>query len=265
MARSEGGLEEEPPERAKKPAWTDPERLLIVASALLLAANLLLILALFLNFVGSLGGWDAGTTIWVALGLDLVGAAALGRVFLATADRTAGRSRLYRKVAGSLLVGWVALSAFWRFVLPSAVGTNLQDLFVALLTSDEALPVSVVRSVGVVYQVLGLWIGSAAMFFAAQVVIALDARIASEDDWARGLPVYAWTLAAGVSFVATVFIAFSVVSVLRGGRVADAYPGWVLAKLVVAPNVFISGYASSLQLGRSAARALAPADAPEDA
>jgi len=235
-----------------------PELLLTVASALLLVGNVLLILAVFLNFVGSVGGWDGSKTIWVAFGMDLVGVALLGRAFLVTAGQAEGRSRLYRLAAGSLLLLWVGLTAFWRFGLPAVMGTNIQDLFLTLITSQAGVPVRIMRYLTVVYEILSLWILSAFVFVLAHVIILMDSRLAPPHDWARGLPVYAWVLGAGVSLVATTLIAIAFVGVLWGGSLAGNFNAWVVAKMIVAPNIFISGYASSLQLGRSAARASSP-------
>ena len=75
-------------------------------------------------------------------------------------------------------------------------------------------------------------------------------RAARPDDWVRGLPVYAWILGAGISLAATVSIVLSFLYVLAGRPLADNLNVWLVAKMIVAPNVFISGYASSLDLGR---------------
>ncbi len=147
-----------------------PELLLTVASALLLVGNVLLILAVFLNFVGSVGGWDGSKTIWVAFGMDLVGVTLLGRAFLVTASQAEGRSRLYRLAAGSLLLLWVGLTAFWRFGLPAVMGTNIQDLFLTLITSQAGVPVRIMRYLTVVYEILSLWILSAFVFVLAHVM-----------------------------------------------------------------------------------------------
>ena len=238
----------------RKSRWTEPERLLAVASALLLGANLLLIVAVFLNFTGGSELWNAGKTVWVALGMDLLGAALMGWVFVIIADRGGKRSSKYRKAAGASLLLWVLVTAFWRFVLPTLAGTDIQDLFLALSTAQGAIPPWVTRNAGYVQQILGLWIFSAAVFFGAQVVILLDRRETARDDWVRGLPVYAWVLASGISLVATVFIALSLASVLAGGSLAENFNLSLVAKIIVAPNIFISGYASSLQLGREMSR-----------
>src|SRR5205814_840091 len=100
------------------------------------------------------------------------------------------------------------------------------------------------------YPILGVWIAAAAVFVAAHVLLAIVRRTAPADDWARGLPVYAWILAAGISLVATVSIVLSFLYVLAGQPLADNFNAWLVAKVIVAPNVFLSGYASSLDLGR---------------
>ena len=255
------GPEEEPEKSRAESLWQTPEGLLAVASALLLAANVLLIVAVFLNFLGVRVGWDAGKTVWAALTADLVGVAILASVFFLTATRVEGRARFYRRIEASLLVAWIGITAFWRFALPAAIGTDLQDLFVTLIASQGTLPGWVSRSAPVVVELLYLWIVCAALFLAAHVVILLDSRAASADDWARGLPVYAWVVAAGVSLVATILIVLSLAAVLEGAPIAVNVGAWLIAKMIVAPNLFISGYASSLQLGRSAARARASDDA----
>ena len=242
----------EPVERRSR--WTEPERLLAVASALLLVANLLLIVALFLNFTGGSDLWNAGKTVWVALGMDLLGAALLGWVFVAIADRGGTRSSKYRRAAGASLLLWVLVTAFWRFALPTLAGSDLQDLFLTLSTARGGVPAWVTRNADYVQQTLGLWIFSAALFLGAHVVILLDHRETARDDWVFGLPVYAWVLASGVSLVATVSIALSLASVLAGGSLAENFNLSLVAKIIVAPNIFISGYASSLQLGREMSR-----------
>ncbi len=234
--------------------WRQPERILAVASGLLLAANLLLIIAVFLNFAGGTSWWNAGETVWVALWTDLVGAALMGSVFFAIANRGEGRSYLYRRIVGSFLISWVLVTAFWRFAVPGLAGTDLQDLFVPLITAAGGVPAGITRDTAFIEQILGLWIVGAAVFFGAHVVMVLDRRGAAADDWVRGLPVYAWTVAAGISLVATVSIALSLLAALTGGPLAGNFNLALLAKLIVAPNIFISGYASSLQLGREMAR-----------
>ncbi len=218
-------------------------------------ANVLLLLAVLLNFVGNVGGWDAGKTIWVALVMDLVGAALLAQALLATAGHVEGRQRLYRLAAGGFLLLWVGLSAFWRFGLPAVMGTNIEDLFVTLTTSQGAVPASVMRYLTIVYEILTLWIVSGMAFVAAHVMMLLSSRGARHDDWVRGLPVYAWLLASMVSLLATILIAVSFVGVLWSLPLSLSFGAWLVAKLVIAPNLFISGYASSLHLGRSLSRA----------
>src|SRR5207248_9925630 len=99
-------------------------------------------------------------------------------------------------------------------------------------------------------QIFGVWIAAAAVFVAAHMLLAIVRRTAPANDWARGLPVYAWILAAGISLVATVSIVLSFLYVLAGNPLADNFNAWLVAKVIVAPNVFLSGYASSLDLGR---------------
>ena len=233
--------------RAVRPG---PEGLLWIASALLLGTNLLLVLAVFVNVIGGLGPVNPSRILWAALGMDLVGVALLGWIFWDSARPIEGRMRVVRRVVALLLFVWVGLTAFWRFVLPAAAGTDMQALFSAFLIGPADFPTRFRQDLPGMYQIFGLWIAAAAVFVAAHVLLAIVRRTAPADDWARGLPVYAWILAAGISLVATVFIVLSFLYVLAGRPLADDFNAWLVAKVIVAPNVFLSGYASSLDLGR---------------
>ena len=226
------------------------EGFLWIASALLLGTNLLLVLAVFVNLIGGLGPVNPSRILWAALGMDLVGVALLGWIFWDSAGPIEGRMRIVRRIVSLLLFLWVGLTAFWRFVLPAAAGTDMQALFSAFLIGPADFPTRFRQDLPGMYQIFGVWIAAAAVFVAAHVLLAIVRRTAPADDWARGLPVYAWILAAGISLVATVSIVLSFLYVLAGQPLADNFNAWLVAKVIVAPNVFLSGYASSLDLGR---------------
>src|SRR5207253_6792460 len=101
------------------------EDLLWIASALLLGTNLLLVLAVFVNVIGGLGPVNPSRILWAALGMDLVGVALLGWIIWDSAGRVRGSDRLIRRNAALLLFLWVGLTAFWRFALPAALGTDI--------------------------------------------------------------------------------------------------------------------------------------------
>src|SRR5205809_232394 len=227
-----------------------PEGLLWIASVLLLGTSLLLVLAVFVNVIGGLGPVNPSRILWAALRMDHVGVALLGWIIWDSAGRVEGSARLIRRIAALLLFLWVGLTAFWRFALPAAMGTDIQELFTAFLIGPSDFPTRFREDLTAMYQIFGLWIAAAAFFVAAHVLLAIVRRTAGADDWARGLPVYAWILAAGISLVATVFIVLSFLYVLAGRPLADDFNAWLVAKVIVAPNVFLSGYASSLDLGR---------------
>jgi hypothetical protein len=157
---------------------------------------------------------------------------------------------LIRKAAALSLIAWVGLTATWRFAFPAAIGTNLEDLFTSFLTGPVTSPTDVRRDLSAMYDLFGLWIAAATVFVAAHGLLVIARRTAEPDDWVRGLPAYAWLLAAVISLLATVFIVLSFLSVVAGQSLADNFNAWLIAKVIVAPNVFISGYASSLDLGR---------------
>src|SRR5438552_1752981 len=169
-----------------------PEGFLWIASALLLGTHLLLVLAVFVNVIGGLGPVNPSRILWAALGMDLVGVALLGWIVWDSAGRVEGPVRLIRRIAALLLFLWVGLTAFWRFALPAAVGTDIQELFVDFLTGPADFPARFREDLTAMYQIFGLWIAAAAVFAAAHVLLAIVRRTAAPDDWARGLPVYAW-------------------------------------------------------------------------
>src|SRR5256714_12431258 len=185
-----------------RPVRSGPGVLLWTASALLLGTTLLLVLAVFVNVIGGLGPVTPSRILWAALGMDLVGVALLGWIIWDSAGRVDGQARLIRRIAALLLFLWVGLTAFWRFALPAAIGTDIQELFTAFLTGPSDFPTRFRQDLTAMYQIFGLWIAAAAVFVAAHVLLAIVRRTAAPDDWARGLPVYALILAAGVSPVA---------------------------------------------------------------
>jgi len=236
--------------RLARPLRPASEGLLWIASALLLGTNLLLILTVFGNLVGGLGPATPARLLWVALGMDLVGAGLLAWIIWDAAWWIDGRPRRIRRAAAILLLVWVGLTAIWRFALPAALGTNLEALFTSFLTGTVTGFADVRGDLPVMYNLFGIWIAATTVFVAAHVLLAIARWTAAPDDWVRGLPVYAWLLGGGISLLATVFIVVSFLDVLAGRPLADNFNAWLVAKMIVAPNVFISGYASSLDLGR---------------
>lgn len=237
-------------DRSPKGRRPESEDFLWIASALLLGTNLLILLAVFVNLIGGLGPLTPRVILWAALGMDLLGAGLLAWPLWATGRRAEGRTRLLRRGAAGLLLAWIGLSAVWRFALPALLGTNVQDLFTAFLTGPATVPAEVQEELPLMYQLFGLWIAAATVFVAAHVLLGFARWTAGPYDWIGRLPAVAWILAAAISLVATVFIVLSFLYVLAGRSLADDFNAWLIAKVIVAPNVFLSGYASSLELGR---------------
>ena len=231
---------------------------LLWASVLLLATNLIWILAVALNLLGPLGFLTAGALAWVAFTLDLPGAVLLGAAY--------GRLRWEAGSARSILrmaifwgfVGWAALSAYWRFALPLVTGTDVQDLFQGLLGANpEAL--NLARNAWpAVQEIFGVWIAAAGLFFAVHVLIAIDYRRSAGTEWSLGAPAYAWAFGTGMSFVSTILIVAALLPVLAGGFLGPTFNAGAIGKLLVAPNIMMSGYTSSLRLGRVAIRRRRP-------
>ena len=222
------------------------------ASALLLATNLVWILAVALNLLGPLGPFTAGVLGWLALSLDLPGVALLAAAY-AVLNREQGRESGHLRLAIIWgFVGWVALSAFWRFLLPLATGTDLQDLFVGLLGANPGALALAKKAWASVEAIFVAWIAAAGLFFVVHLLIAIDYRRASDVEWVKGVPAYAWLLGTGFSFVSTILIVAALLPVLGGGFLGSTFTGGAIGKLLVAPNIMLSGYVSSLQLGRAA-------------
>src|SRR5437588_3113796 len=137
------------------------EGFLWIASALLLGTNLLLVLAVFVNLIGGLGPVNPSRILWTALGMDLVGVGLLGWIFWDSAGPIEGRMRIVRRIVALLLFLWVGLTAFWRFVLPAAAGTDMQALFSAFLIGPADFPTRFRQDLTAMYQIFGLWIAAA--------------------------------------------------------------------------------------------------------
>src|SRR5437867_4051196 len=223
----------------------------MVASALLLATNLLWIVAVVLNVIGPLGPLGAGLLAWVAFDLDIPGVLLLAAAYAGLkAEEGLGWNR--RRLA--IIVGfvlWAGLSVYWRFVLPLAIGTDLQDLLLGLLGADPGALALAKGSWASMSELFAWWIAAAAVFFVTQVLVAVDYRRSSEGEWTAGLPAYVWILGAGVSLLSTILIVAGLLPVLSGGLLGSTFTSGVVGKLLVAPNMMLSGYLSSLQLGRS--------------
>ena len=227
---------------------------LLWASALLLATNLIWILAVALNLLGPLGFLTAGGLAWVAFTLDLPGAVLLGAAY--------GRLRWEAGSARSILrvaifwgfVGWAILSAYWRFVLPLVTGTDVQDLLQGMLGANPDALILARNAWPSIQQIFGVWIAAAGLFFAVHVLIAVDYRRSPRTEWSLGAPAYAWVVGTGLSFVSTILIAAALLPVLAGGLIGPTFVAGAVGKLLVAPNIMLSGYVSSLDLGRVARR-----------
>jgi len=223
-----------------------------LASAILLATNLIWILAVALNLLGPLGPVTAGVLGWVALIADLPGVALLAAAYAGlTREQERTSSRLRSAIVWGF-VGWVALSAFWRFLLPLTTGTDLQDLFVGLLGANPGTLALAKKAWASVEAIFVAWIAAAGLFFVVHILIAIDYRRASHVEWVAGVPAYAWLLGTGLSFVSTILIVAALLPVLGGGFLGSTFTAGAIGKLLVAPNIMLSGYASSLQLGRTA-------------
>jgi len=223
-----------------------------LASALLLATNLIWILAVALNLLGPLGPLSAGILGWVALSADLPGVALLAAAYAGlTREQERTSSRLRSAIVWGF-VGWVVLSASWRFLLPLTTGTDVQDLFAGLLGANPGTLALAKKAWASVQEIFVAWIAAAGLFFVVHLLIAIDYRRASDVEWAKGVPAYAWLLGTGLSFVSTILIVAALLPVLGGGFIGSTFTAGAIGKLLVAPNIMLSGYVSSLQLGRAA-------------
>src|SRR5436309_2649623 len=224
------------------------------ASALLLATNLIWLLAVALNLLGPLGPLTAGLLAWVALTLDLPGAVLLGAAYGRLRRETGDRRSLLRMAIFWGFVGWASLSVYWRFLIPLVTGTDVLDLFQGLLGASPGALILARNAWPSMQEIFAVWIAAAALFFVLHVLIALDYRRASEREWSLGVPAYAWLLGTGFSLVSTILIVVALLPVLAGGLLGPTFTAGALGKLLVTPNIMLSGYTASMQLSRVAMR-----------
>ena len=243
-------------EYEKRRHWPlgDSAARLWLASALLLATNLIWLLAVALNLLGPLGPLTAGLLAWIALTLDLPGGVLLGAAY-GRLTREAGDRRSYLRAAISWgFVAWASLSVYWRFLIPLVTGTDVLDLFQGLLGANPAALVLARNAWPSMQEIFGVWIAAAALFFALHLLIAVDYRRSSEREWSLGVPAYAWLLGTGFSFVSTILVAIAFLPVLAGGFLGATFTAGAIGKLLVTPNIMLSGYTASLQVSRVAMR-----------
>src|SRR3989449_11263937 len=89
-----------------------------LASALLLATNLIWLLAVALNLLGPLGPLTAGLLAWGGLTLDLPGPVMLGAAYGRLRRETGDRRSILRIAIFWGFVGWASLSVYWRVLVP---------------------------------------------------------------------------------------------------------------------------------------------------
>src|SRR5437867_1299354 len=202
-----------------------------LASAILLATNLTWILAVALNLLGPLGPLSAGILGWIALIADLPGVALLAAAYAGLRREQERTSSRLRSAIVWGFVGWVVLSAYWRFLLPLTTGTDVQDLFAGLLGASPGSLALAKKAWASVAEIFVAWIAAAGLFFGVHLLIAIDYRRASDVEWVKGVPAYAWLLGTGFSFVSTILIVAALLPVLGGGFLIDLHRGsdWQVA------------------------------------
>lgn len=221
---------------------------------MLLASSLLWVLSVVLNFVGSGGLLTAGWFAWAAMATDIPGVLVLAWIYFALARHAMDRAQMRRRGIAWALVLWSALTVYWRFLLPLGSGTNVEDLFQGLLGAFPAGLALAQASPLLVQELFAVWTAAALIFAGAHALIALDYRRAGRDEWVKGLPAYAWLMAAAVSLAGTALVVYGLLVVLGGGEIMSSVTAGAVLKLLVAPNLFLSGYVASLQLGLTVVR-----------
>ena len=225
-----------------------------LASALLLATNLIWLLAVALNLLGPLGPLTAGLLAWVALTLDVPGAVLLGAAYGRLRRETGDRQSILRMAIFWGFVGWASLSVYWRFLIPLVTGTDVLDLFQGLLGASPGALILARNAWPSMQEIFAVWIAAAALFVVLHVLIAVDYRRSSEREWSLGVPAYAWLLGTGFSLVSTILIVLALLPVLAGSFLGPTFTAGAIGKLLVTPNIMLSGYTASLQLSRVARR-----------
>jgi len=242
-------MEDGAPQTAQRVRVPEAEGPLFAGSAILIVSNATILTTAVLSFLG----WNLGAVSWLVLALDPIGVALLGMVFWALADGVVGRPRRFRRAAAVFLFAWVGLAITWRFLIPGALRTDFPTLLGKVIAISEEVPPDLARSLPAIYMILALWTGSAVLFVLAQACAFIGLRRDPTNDWAHELPMTTWLLAAVVSLVGTLVLVQSMASQLQGQPAGYLLAG-ALLKLILAPNLFISAYFRSLQLGLAGRR-----------
>lgn len=237
-------MEEGSPQTGTRVWRPQAEGPLVAGSALLIVSNASILITAVLSFLG----WSLGAVAWVVLALDPIGVALLAIVFWSLADAVRGRPRRFRRAAAIFLSAWVGLAVTWRFLIPGALGTDIPALLGQIMTISDQVPPDLAPSIPAINAILALWAGGAVLFVLAQACAYIGLRRDGADDWARELPATTWLLAAVVSLAGTLVLVLSLASQLQGQPAGSLLAG-ALLKLILAPNLFITAYFSSLQLG----------------
>jgi len=137
-----------------------------------------------LNLLGPLGPLSAGVLGWVALSADLPGVALLAAAYAGLTREQERTSNRLRSAIVWGFVGWVVLSAYWRFLLPLTTGTDVQDLFAGLLGANPGTLALAKKAWASVEEIFVAWIAAAGLSaIAAAGVIARDTQPPAPDTY----------------------------------------------------------------------------------
>src|SRR3990170_985168 len=223
-----------------------PEARLAGASVVLIASNLLLIVAVLVQAIGELPGRIGSVeVVRAALVIDLVGVALLAWALAGIGGPGADRRARLARTAAVLLGLWIAISVAWRYAVPAGASTDIGSLMYATLASGD--PGCVGSRCTAILLVEGMWIVTSGLFVLAHVAVLGLRKAVGEGEWARDLPALAWLLSAGLSFGGTLASIVGLTAQMQGGDGQLLLPG-IAIKLVIAPNLFVSAYVASLRL-----------------
>ena len=223
-----------------------PEGRLALSSAVLVASNLLLIVAVLVQAIGELPGRIGSVeVVHAALVIDLVGVALLAWALAGIGGPGADRRARLARTAAVLLGLWIAITIAWRYAVPAGASTDIGSLMYATLASGD--PGCVGSRCTAILLVEGMWIVTSGLFLLAHVAVLGLRKAVGEGEWARDLPALAWLLSAGLSFGGTLASIVGLTAQMQGGDGQLLLPG-IAIKLVIAPNLFVSAYVASLRL-----------------
>ncbi len=194
-----------------------------------------------------MGAMDSGRLAFLSMGIDTLAVALFAASLRGMAKEREGRARKWLRRSAALLVIWAVLSTAWRFLLPMSAGTDAETVFYEIFTPEDIVP----RTAGplVLDGMLILWTTASAVFVITQLALVVARLNARESDPLKRLPLTGWLVAAVLSFVGTLLVVFALGTQIEGGQLSYVFVPGAFLKTLLAPCLFIGGYAEGARWG----------------